>query len=498
MRDKFSRLQMNLSEIKKTYFLGIGGIGMSAIARYFLSRGIEVHGYDKTETSLTKKLVEEGMTIRYEEDPSDLPGGIDLVVWTPAVPKSNRELIYFLENKIPVKKRAEVLGIISRNSFTVAIAGTHGKTTTSTLVTHLLRTGGVDCTAFLGGIAQAYQSNYVEGKTDVVVVEADEYDRSFLWLSPNIAALLSMDPDHLDIYGDEAQMQESGFKEFLKKVDIKGSIYLKNTLAQFFENQKDTLQSQQLTFGINAGRFRAENIRVENGWFVFDFVAPVFGESWEAFPMLRQRDVRDRSHEAQTIRNIRTAMPGRHNIENATVATAIALQLGVSKNDIRKGLESFQGIKRRFEFIFRGGDRVFIDDYAHHPTELRAAISAARELYPNKKLTGIFQPHLFSRTRDFVDGFAAELDRLDEVLLMDIYPARELPIPGVTSDIVFNKMKNPNKKRVNFGTYMEALKNTDIEVLMTLGAGDIDTIVLPIKNMLCNADGIRNSDGKSE
>lgn len=474
---------MNISEIKKTYFLGIGGIGMSAIARYFLSRGIEVHGYDKTETSLTKKLVEEGMTIRYEEDPSNLPEGIDLVVWTPAVPKSHTELIYFLENKIPVKKRAEVLGIISQDTFTVAIAGTHGKTTTSSLVTHLLRTGGVDCTAFLGGIAQNYQSNYVEGQSDVVVVEADEYDRSFLWLSPNIAALLSMDPDHLDIYGDETQMHESGFKEFLKKVDIKGSIYLKNILAQFFENQKDRLKSQQLTFGIENGQYRAHHIRVEDGWFVFDLEAPVFGESWEAFP-ISNRDVIGRSPEARIIKNIRTAMPGRHNVENATVAAAIALQLGVSETDLRKGLETFKGIKRRFEFIHRSDDRVFIDDYAHHPTELNAAIGAAKELYPGKKVTGIFQPHLFSRTRDFVDGFAEALDQLDEVLLMDIYPARELPIPGVTSDIVFEKMKNPNKKRVNFSNYMEALEKLNIEVLMTLGAGDIDTIILPIKGYL--------------
>lgn len=262
---------MNFSELNKIYFLGIGGIGMSAIARYFNSRGMKIYGYDKTETALTKKLVDEGMTIHYEENLSLIPEGIDLVVWTPAVPQDHLELQHFMAVGIPVKKRAEVLGIISRNNKTVAIAGTHGKTTTSSLVTHLLRTGGVDCTAFLGGIAQNYASNYVEGKSEWVVVEADEYDRSFLHLSPNIAAIMSMDPDHLDIYGDEAQMHESGFKAFVKKVDIKGRIYVKSSLAQFFENQKVE------TFGVNQGMYRAENVNVEDGWFVFDFVAPVSG-----------------------------------------------------------------------------------------------------------------------------------------------------------------------------------------------------------------------------
>ena len=469
---------MNFSEIKKVYFLGIGGIGMSAIARYFNSRGKEIFGYDKTETTLTKKLVNEGMTIHYEEDLSKIPDGVDLVVWTPAVPKDHKELRYFLSTNIPVRKRAEMLGVISRNNRTVAIAGTHGKTTTSSLVTHLLRTGGVDCTAFLGGIARNYESNYVEGKSDWVVVEADEYDRSFLHLSPKVATIMSMDPDHLDIYGDLEKMHESGFKAFVQKVDINGCIYVKNTLAQFFENQKVE------TFGVNEGRIRAENVRVEDGWFVFDFVAPVAGICWEAFPDVKIGSVGNRSHGEIRWKDIKTAMPGRHNVENAVAASAIALQLGVKEDAIREALATFKGIKRRFEFIHRNDKTVFIDDYAHHPTEIRAAISAARELYPGKKLSGIFQPHLFSRTRDFQDGFAEELDKLDEIFLLDIYPARELPIHGVTSDIIFNKMKNKNKYRATLKNIVNLIKNINVEVLMAIGAGNIDTVVEPIKNYL--------------
>lgn len=467
---------MNFSDLKKIYFLGIGGIGMSAIARYFNSRGMDIYGYDKTETTLTKKLVAEGMTIHYEEDLSQIPDGVDLVVWTPAVPRDHQELQYFQSTDIPVKKRAEVLGIISRNNRTVAIAGTHGKTTTTSLVTHILRTGGVDCTAFLGGIAKNYESNYVEGKSDWVVVEADEYDRSFLHLSPTVAAIMSMDPDHLDIYGDVEKMHESGFKAFVQKVDINGNIYVKNNLAQFFENQ--TVE----TFGVEEGAFRADNVRVEDGWFVFDFVAPVAGISWEAFPdrLRTEGSVGNRSHGEIRWKNIKTAMPGRHNVENAVAATSIAIQLGVEMDAVREALRTFKGIKRRFEFIHRNDKTVFIDDYAHHPTEIRAAVGAARELYPGKKLSGIFQPHLFSRTRDFQEGFAEELDKLDEVFLLDIYPARELPMPGVTSDIIFDKMKNPNKHRVTLSNVLSILKEKEIEVLMTLGAGDIGTLVEPI------------------
>jgi UDP-N-acetylmuramate--alanine ligase len=469
---------LNLSEIKKIYFLGIGGIGMSALARYFLKKGLEVSGYDKTETALTKQLEKEGMTIHYGgADLSKIPAGLDLVVWTPAIPREFEELLFFQNSNIPLKKRAEVLGIISRSQRTVAVAGTHGKTTTSSLVTHLLRTGGVDCTAFLGGIAQNLRSNYVGGNSDWVVAEADEYDRSFLHLSPEISVLLSMDPDHLDIYGEASAVAETGFKEFIKKTKPNGKVFIHHNLAQYFDNQLFE------TFGINQGMYRAENVRVEGGCFVFDFVAPVSNRSWEAFSAIGGGGG-GRSYEEIRWTDIRFAMPGRHNVENATAAMAVALQLGVTEKAIRKALASFKGIKRRFEFIYRDEKTVFIDDYAHHPTEIRSAVQAARELFPGRKLTGIFQPHLYSRTRDFVDGFAEELDKLDEIILMDIYPAREKPIPGVTSDIIFDKMKNPNRVLVSKADVMKEVKRRQFDVVMTIGAGDIDTLVGPLKRWL--------------
>ncbi len=444
---------MNIDQLKIIYFVGIGGIGMSALARYFKGLGTEVYGYDKTETTLTKKLVEEGMQIHYDTDVMQIPQGVDLVVWTPAVPKEHAELQYFLKEGIPVKKRAEVLGIISKNRRCIAIGGTHGKTTTTSLLTHLLRTGGVDVSAFLGGIAQNFQSNFVQGKSDWVVVEADEYDRSFLQLYPEVAAIMSMDPDHLDIYGDADSVHDTGYLAFAKQVT--GTLYVQNNWMQYFDKQ--VVRS----FGVEGGEYCSENLRVQDGYFVFDFKSPDF-----------------------TLEGLRFPMPGRHNVENATAAIAIALQLGVTPESIPEGLLSFKGIKRRFEFIIRTEKTVFIDDYGHHPTELKAAIGAAKQLFPNRKVTGIFQPHLYSRTRDFVDGFAEALDGLDEILLLDIYPAREQPIPGVTSDIIFEKMKSLNKRLVTKADLLNELKNYDVEVLMTIGAGDIDTMVEPIREML--------------
>ncbi len=539
---------MNLGQIKKIYFLGIGGIGMSALARYFLMKGCEVHGYDKTETALTKKLVKEGMTVHYGgADLTKIPAGLDLVVWTPAIPRDFEELLHFQNSTIPLKKRAEVLGIISRSQRTIAVAGTHGKTTTSSLVTHLLRVGGVRCTAFLGGIAQNLKSNYVGGDSDWVVAEADEYDRSFLHLSPEIAVLLSMDPDHLDIYGAAENVAETGFKEFLKKTKPNGKVFIKDELTQHFENQtfENSNRVAYSTFGLGSGTYRSENVRVEDGMFVFDFVAPAFGRSWEALPvksgsgegrsyeevpfgkipksfiesqrkgwvalppkpdgMAWTSEEVDKLYESnpmafrekmefmyglhlfnESLMNLRFAMAGRHNVENATAAIAVALTLGVTPKAIRKALISFKGIQRRFEFVYRDEQTVFIDDYAHHPTEIRAAVQAARELFPGRHITGIFQPHLYSRTRDFQDGFAAELDKLDEIILMDIYPARELPMPGVTSEIVFDKMKNPNRFLATKANVLEVLKTRQLDVVMTIGAGDIDTFVQPIKLMLKN------------
>ncbi|NET31234.1 MAG: UDP-N-acetylmuramate--L-alanine ligase [Cyanothece sp. SIO1E1] len=444
---------MDLKDIQCCYFIGIGGIGMSAIARYFNSIGIAVHGYDKTETALTKKLVEEGIDIHYEDDVKQIPERVDLVVYTPAVPDSLGELQHLRSTEIPIKKRAEVLGIISQNRKTIAIAGTHGKTTTTTITTHLLRSGGVDCSAFLGGIAQNFGSNFVAGESDWVVVEADEYDRSFLQLSPDIAGILSMDADHLDIYGDRESIVETGFQAFAKRLKPGGALWVRNGLQYHFDQVK--------TFGLDEGQARSENISVRNGYFTFDYVGP-----------------------ETKMRDLQFSLPGRHNVENATLAITVALSLGVKEEDIREALMSFKGIKRRFDIIVRGEDKVYIDDYAHHPTELKAAIGAARQLYPDRELCGIFQPHLYSRTRDFVDGFAEALDALDVPILMNIYPAREEPIPGVSTQIILDRMKNQRKQWLSREEILAYVNNNPIQVLMTLGAGDIDRLIQPISDLM--------------
>ncbi len=454
---------MKLEAIKKIYFVGIGGIGMSALARYFNGRGVEVHGYDRTASPLTKTLETEGMIIHYDENVSKIPTGIDLVVYTPAVPKSHAELQYFWNNGFEVLKRAAVLGIISRGMKAISIGGTHGKTTTSSITTHVLRTAGIDCTAFLGGIAENYKSNFVEGSSEWFVVEADEFDRSFLHLNPAIAVVLSMDADHLDIYGDVTEMHRT-FGEFVEKTNDTGFVLYKTELPlKIGEAHEKRLNLN--TFGHDTGDYQITNVRVENGFFVFDVKSPI-----------------------ENIKDIQFTLPGKHNALNALVAIAIAQQLGATSIAIKKSLKTFKGIKRRFELVYKGdlsvGDKVFIDDYAHHPSELNAAIDAARQLHPNNKLTGIFQPHLFSRTNDFQDGFAAALDALDEIYLLDIYPARELPMEGVTSEIIFNKMKNPNKYLLTKRELLDQLNLDKVEVLMTLGAGDIDRLVLPIKKML--------------
>lgn len=440
---------------KKLYFLGIGGIGMSAIARYFNGLGVEIHGYDKTQTELTRNLEKEGMKIHYDENVSKIPKGLDLVIWTPAIPKEHKELIWFRENNFELKKRAEVLGIISRAKRTAAVAGTHGKTSTTSILTHVLKEGGVDCSAFLGGIAMNYESNFVMGKEDWVVVEADEFDRSFLHLDPSIAAIMSMDPDHLDIYGDEQSILDTGFLAFAKKIKPGGTLLVNVEFIQHFDKE------QVSSFGIEEGDYQAQNVRAEKGFMVFDL-----------------------KHPKGLIKNLKFTLPGKHNVMNATAAIAIALNLGAKIGGIRKALKEFKGIKRRFEFMVRGKNKIYIDDYAHHPTELNAAVSAAKMFYPGKKITGVFQPHLFSRTRDFAEGFAAALDTLDEVLLMDIYPAREKPIKGIDSDMVFKMMKSKKKTRVNKNNLLEELKQKEVEVLMTLGAGDIDTFRNPIKNWI--------------
>lgn len=448
---------MKLDNIHSIYFVGIGGIGMSALARYFHGRGVKVAGYDRTETTLTKTLVSEGIAVRYVAEVETLPQDVDLVVYTPAVPANHAELVWFREQGYPVLKRSAVLGIISEGMRAVAIAGTHGKTTTSTLTTHLLRSGGVDCNAFLGGVARNFSSNFVEGDSEWVVIEADEFDRSFLTLHPDIATIMSLDADHLDIYGDLSTLMETGFLAFAKQLKPGGELLVKAGLEESFSH----LDIKVSTFGIATGDAQAQNLRVEDGFFVFDYQSG-----------------------ATLISNLRHPHPGRHNVENALAAITVALRLGVAPAAIADGLLSFRGIARRFEFHIREKELVYIDDYAHHPTELAAAIGAARELYPGKKLTGIFQPHLFSRTRDFVEGFAAAMDMLDEALLLDIYPAREEPIPGVDSQLIYQHMKNKNCQLLTKAEVLATLAKMDTEVLMTLGAGDIDTLVDPIKEQL--------------
>jgi UDP-N-acetylmuramate--alanine ligase len=454
-----------MSETNKIYFIGIGGIGMSAIARYMLSQGKEVYGYDKTETTLTKKLVDEGMKIHYTDDVNLIPERIDLVVYTPAIPEDHSELNYFIENGFDVIKRAEMLGRLSQVKKTIAIAGTHGKTSTSATTAHLLKHGKEDVSAFIGGIMSNYNSNYIEGAGDWIVVEADEYDRSFLHLSSDIIAIMSMDADHLDIYGDHNVMIE-GFEAFITEIKQDGTLIIKEEmLAGLSEGVIDFLVEKNVDvvlFGIDtATEVSAENVRVQDGKFFFDYES-----------------------ENGSINGLQTNLAGRHNIENSIVAITIAKILGLNGEAVRDGLQSFKGIKRRFEMIYEDEQVTYIDDYAHHPTELKLAIGAAKELFPDKKITGIFQPHLFSRTRDFVDDFAESLDMLDEVLLMDIYPAREEPIDGVTSKIIFDKMKIENKTLVTKEMLMDEVRKRNLEVLMTLGAGDIDVFVSQIDKLL--------------
>ena len=461
LEDESNKNNMEFNAIKKIYFIGIGGIGMSALARYFHLHGAEVHGYDRTETDLTRALVAEGMFIHYEDDLKYIPENVDLVVFTPAVPKDHAELNWFLDNNYPVKKRAEVLGIISRAKRCIAIAGTHGKTTTSTMTSHLLRACGVDATAFVGGISLNLGSNFVEGASDWVVVEADEYDRSFLHLHPEIAVLNSIDPDHLDIYGTEEAVVES-YKQFVRQIKPGGKLIYRHGLP--LEDVAEELRVSGrgvFSFGIEEGDYEAFNVRVVDGQMAFGLRSTIF--DWT---------------------DLRLNYPGEHNVLNATAAIAATLSAGGFSELLAVALAAFQGVKRRFEYIVRNAEQVYIDDYAHHPAELEAVIGAAKMMYPDRNVTGIFQPHLFTRTRDFAQGFAKALDLLDECILLDIYPAREQPIPGVSSAMIAGMMQNKNVNLTTKSQLLNLLKTKDIEVLMTMGAGDIDTLIEPIKALL--------------
>jgi UDP-N-acetylmuramate--alanine ligase len=448
-----------MNKIQTVYFIGIGGIGMSALARYFKHEGAEVSGYDKTKTELTIELEHEGIQVHYEENLNLIPQNPDLIVITPAVPLDHQEWLYYkAHHPDRILKRAQVLGIISRQKKTIAVGGTHGKTTTSTLISHLMKSGGIDVTAFLGGISLNLGSNFVIGNSEWVVVEADEFDRSFLHLQPEIAIVLSTDPDHLDIYGTHKHMMDSGYLDFAGKVRSGGILWVNDKYASDFKH----LDYLKIYGNINSDAFYS-NVRVNSGMFVFDFQMGNL-----------------------EIKHIQSFLPGEHNIENATIAIAIALECGVDADTIQRSMMQFKGIKRRFEILFQNEKQIYIDDYAHHPTELKAAISAARQMNPGKKLTGVFQPHLYSRTLDFAEGFADALDGLDEAILLPIYPAREKPINGVQSQMIMEKMKLKDKKLMNLDEVITFLKHTQIEVLMTIGAGDIDLLRKPIQNFLAH------------
>ncbi|WP_421944610.1 UDP-N-acetylmuramate--L-alanine ligase [Pedobacter sp.] len=451
---------MELSKINRVYFVGIGGIGMSALARYFAKRGLVVCGYDKTRTKLTETLEQEGILISYLDESAALPCAFldkhddSLIVYTPAIPKNSKILSHFIDQGFSLKKRSEVLGIISKGMFCIAVAGTHGKTTTSSIVAHILKDTGYDCTAFLGGITSNYNTNVLFGENNVVVVEADEYDRSFLTLHPDVAVITSMDADHLDIYGDKSHLEES-FHLFAGQLKPNGVLFGHEGLP--LENSISYAAS-------NTAVAKAENLRVEGSKFVFDYA--------------------DENH---SIKDLSLMLPGKHNVENTAVAIAISLKLGIDAEKIKKAVANFKGVKRRFEYIVNNDNQIYIDDYAHHPEELRACFDAVRQLYPEKKLTVIFQPHLFTRTRDFADEFAKVLSTADELLLLEIYPARELPIDGVNSAFLLDKINSNNKRIIEKGAVTEYIKNTKPELILTVGAGDIDTLIEPIKNILTNA-----------
>lgn len=452
-----------IEKVKIVYLLGIGGIGMSALARYFNHFGCVVSGYDKTPTTLTSQLISEGIAIHFDDSIDLLPAQIRngkqtdeiLVIYTPAIPKNHAEFNFLQQNGFNLIKRSEVLGAITKNSNSIAVAGTHGKTTTSTLIAHILKHAGNSINAFLGGISGNYNTNLLLSENaQQTVVEADEYDRSFLRLFPNVAVITSMDPDHLDIYGDEKEMVKC-YNLFAQQVKTNGFMVYRYGLP--VEDTKG-----KFTYGFDANAdYYAHNITITNGEYCFDLKTP-----------------------KELVKNIIVGLPGRHNVENATAAFAVALHEGLSIDKIKDGLKTFKGAKRRFEYVIKQNNLVFIDDYAHHPEELRACISSVKEMYPNKKVLGVFQPHLFSRTRDFANEFATSLDLLDEVVLLEIYPARELPMEGVDSTMLLNIIKNKNKYLKTKEELPAFIKTQNADVVLTLGAGDIDKLVEPIKKAL--------------
>ena len=452
-----------MSEKKNIFFLGIGGIGMSALARYFNAKGYKVAGYDRTPSQLTKELESEGIPVHYVDDVQQIPADFrdaarTQVVYTPAVPQTMGEMKWFLENGFDVRKRSVQLGEVTRTERGLCVSGTHGKTTTSTMLAHLLHNSSIDCNAFLGGISKNYDKNLlISEKSDLVVIEADEYDHSFLTLSPYMAIITAVDADHLDIYGT-VEAYRKGFEDFSSLIRPDGVLLMKKGLPIHPRLQEGV---RFYTYSIAEGDFHADNIRIGGGEIVFDFVA--LGE---------------------TIKDIQLGVPVYVNIENAVAAMSIAWLNGVKADELRKGIASYRGVKRRFDFHLKTDKIVFLDDYAHHPQEIKSSIDGIRRLYPDRKLTVVFQPHLYTRTRDLADEFAAVLSNVDELILLDIYPAREQPIPGITSQWLLNKVQTANKKLMSKDELVASAATADYDVLMMVGAGDLDLLVPQIKKTL--------------
>ncbi len=449
---------MDVKNVNRVYFIGIGGIGMSALARFFRERGAVVSGYDKTETDLTVTLVEEGMNIHYADDINLLDKEAELVVYTPAIPADHKEFNWYRANNYLVYKRSDVLQRITEAMHAITVAGTHGKTTISTMIAYLLRETGYGCNAFLGGISVNYGRNYWSSERDTAVVEADEYDRSFLKLSPDIAVLTAVDPDHLDIYGTVEEM-EAAFIQYTHNIKAGGTLLVKQGLHR----QQELRGPETTTYSLqnDAADIFAANIQQKMGGYIFDVVAP----GWRLEQMHLQ-------------------IGGMHNVENTVAAIAVTQMLGIDGDKVRAALAGFRGVKRRFEYILKTAGIVYIDDYAHHPEELAALLRSAKSLFPDRRCVVAFQPHLFSRTRDLADGFAHSLDMADEVILLDIYPARELPMPGITSQTIADRMASPAHTILSKEGLLEYVKVAPLDMLITAGAGDIDKLVEPIKNIL--------------
>lgn len=455
---------MELKDIKSVYFVGAGGIGMSAIARYFLHIGVVVAGYDKTPSALTKELEKEGMDIHYEENVALIPAACKdasstLVIYTPAIPQEHQELVYFHENGFTIEKRAQVLGTLTRSHKGLCVAGTHGKTTTSTMCAHIMHQSHVDCNAFLGGISKNYGTNYIlSDKSDYVVIEADEFDRSFHWLRPWMSVITATDPDHLDIYGTKEAYLES-FRHYTELIQPGGALIIHKNL-EMKQHVQDGVKIYE--YSLNEGDFHAENIKIDNGEITFDFISPV-----------------------ESISNVKLGQPVPINIENAVAAMAMAQLNGCTAEEIKEGIKTYEGVERRFDFKIKDDKHVFLSDYAHHPKEIYQSAKSIRELYKNRKITAIFQPHLYTRTRDFYKDFADSLSILDEVILCDIYPAREAPIPGVTSELIYKNLKpGVEKSMIHKEDVLDLVKKRDFDVLIVLGAGDLDNLVPQMAEIL--------------